>query len=311
MSDPHILKTMIKNTLQLFCLEPRKVRLALLKWSLRACLRQNGWGSLMHRLEQIVPDVSQQETTESRNFDKYVELKRRILQTFQCQMMQDLLASFPQDKKLTVVDIGDSAGTHMLYLRSLVSQGRDIETISVNLDPRAIEKITAHGLKAVLCRAEELDLGSREISFFTSFQMLEHLHNPAIFLHRLAKRPGREKFLITVPYLKRSRVGLHAIRDRILEDRFAEDEHVFELSPPDWKLLMLHAGWRVVREKIYYQYPRGLGPISWLLARIWCDNDFEGFWGVVLEKDLTYSDRYKDWDGEKNPAVSVTTAREN
>lgn len=100
----------------------------------------------------------------------------------------------------------------MLYLKELTKDSFEIKTLSINIDQRAIEKIKARGLDAMLCRAEKLDLGNEKVDLFTSFEMVEHLHNPAIFFRRLTKRPGHDKILITVPYMKNSRVGLCHIR---------------------------------------------------------------------------------------------------
>jgi len=242
-----------------------------------------------------VPDISNQEESGKDIFNNYWELKRRALQSFQCSMMLKALEHLPP-MGLTVVDVGDSAGTHMLYLRELIRGKFDVDTISVNLDPRAIEKIRARGLKAILCRAEDLDLREKKVDLFTSFQMVEHLHNPAIFFHRLAKKSLCNKMVITVPYLKESRVGLHHIRNKTGKIIFAEDEHIFELSPEDWTLLLLHSGWSVVQSEIYYQYPRKLPIISQMLSWFWRHADFEGFWGAILEKDTTLSNLYQDWD---------------
>lgn len=159
-----------------------------------------------------------------------------------------------------------------------------------------MEKIKARGLEARLCRAEDLDLPGIDIDLFTSFEMVEHLHNPAIFFHRLAKKSTCQKLLITVPYRKNSRVGLHHVRNRSQGIVFAEDAHIFELSPEDWTLLMLHAGWKVAHSEIYYQYPRKWPIISQLMAYYWRTLDYEGFWGVILEKDLTWADCYQDWE---------------
>ena len=74
-----------------------------------------------------------------------------------------------------------------------------MDTLSVNLDPRAVEKIKARVLERFLCRAEDLDLPGVDIDLFTSFEMVEHLHNPAIFFHRLAKKSSCRKILITRP----------------------------------------------------------------------------------------------------------------
>lgn len=265
------------------------------KLSLKLALFENRYGKLVKKLREIVPDISNQESSEKDTFNDYWELKRRILQAFQCTMMLKSLEPGPP-VNLTVVDIGDSAGTHMLYLKELTKNKFDIDTISVNLDPRAIEKINARGLKAILCRAEDLDLGDKNIDLFTSFQMVEHLHNPAIFFYRLAKKSSCNKIIITVPYQKNSRVGLHHLRNKTNKIIYAEDEHIFELSPEDWSLLILHSGWRVIYSKIYYQYPRMLPIVSPLLSWYWRKTDFEGFWGAILEKNTTLVDHYQDWD---------------
>jgi Methyltransferase domain len=144
----------------------------------------------------------------------------------------------------------------MLYLRELSKNRFNVNTVSVNLDPKAIERIRARGLKAVLCRAEDLELPEKKVDLFTSFEMVKHLHDPASFFRRLATQFGSEKMPITVPYLKSSRVGLHFLRNRSQEKIYAEDEHIFELSPEDWTLLLFHGGWRVTYSEIYYQYPR-------------------------------------------------------
>ena len=287
-------KLFLKKMLITFGCDPKRLSQRFNKWSIRLALRENGFSSLVGKLRKIVPDISHQESSEKDVFNDYWEIKRRALQAFQCDLMLMVLGLL-RSEKLTVVDIGDSAGTHMLYLKELAKDKFDIDTISVNLDHRAIEKIKARGLEAKLCRAEDLDLGEKKIDLFISFEMVEHLHNPAIFFRRLAKRSKCNKLVITVPYMKKSRVGLHNIRSGSEKILFAEEEHIFELSPEDWALLMLHSGWRVVNSKIYCQYPRKLPVISQILAFYWRKTDFEGFWGVVLEKDTTFSDRYQDW----------------
>ncbi|MCG2775791.1 MAG: class I SAM-dependent methyltransferase [Desulfobacterales bacterium] len=287
-------RIIIKKALTLFGMEPRVVYEKIGMWSLRAAV-SNGLSDLVEKLRTIVPDISNQESSEIDLFNDYWELKRRALQAFQCSLMLKFLDNV-NSAELTVVDIGDSAGTHMLYLKELTKGRFNIDTISVNLDPRAIEKIKARGLKAIHCRAEELDLGEQYVDLFTSFQMVEHLHNPAIFFRRLAKKTKSNNILITVPYLKESRVGLHHIRYGTQKNVFAEEEHIFELNPQDWTLLFLHSGWKVVYSEIHYQYPRKWPIISPILKYFWKYSDFEGFWGAFLEKDTTFSDCYQDWE---------------
>lgn len=289
-----ILKKSVKSILRVFGIERVKIKKVISQWSVRMALMEIGFCALVDRLRIIVPDISNQEEGGREVFKDYGELKRRSLQAFQCFLMTEAIKTLSAGE-LTVVDIGDSAGTHMLYLKELTKGKHAIDTISVNLDPRAIKKIKSGGLKAILCRAEDLDLGGKAVDLFTSFEMVEHLHNPAIFFHNLSKSSSGRKMVVTVPYLRQSRVALQHLKREEREKVFAEDVHVFELSPNDWTLLFLHSGWRVVYSKIYYQYPRKWLLGSWLLSLYWRITDFEGFWGVILEKDNTFSDLYQDW----------------
>ena len=63
---------------------------------------------------------------------------------------------------------------------------------------------------------------------FMSFQMLEHLNSPIEFLKSLSKNSKCNYFLITVPFLAKSRVGLEHIRGKLSENVRAENIHVFE-----------------------------------------------------------------------------------
>ncbi|UCD55139.1 MAG: methyltransferase domain-containing protein [Candidatus Omnitrophota bacterium] len=285
----------IKKGLARLGIDTRKLAQGVCRFSVKLASRENGFEDLVKRLRKIVPDISRQESSGEDVFNEYWELKRRTLQAFQCSMMVKALEFLPSGK-LNVVDIGDSAGTHMLYLKELCKKKDiDIDSVSVNLDSRAIEKIKSRGLKAMLCRAEELDLGGKPVDLFTSFQMVEHLHDPAIFFRRLAKKTSGNLMVITVPYLKKSRVGLHSLRDKRDKLIYAENEHIFELSPKDWSLLFLHSGWRVIHDEIYHQYPRKIPLVRHIFARYWRLVDFEGFWGAILKRDTSLSDLYQDW----------------
>lgn len=263
-------------------------------WSISSALQENRMLGLTKKLREVEPDIAKQYSKAVERYNEYHELKLRGMHAFQYSLIEKAVESLP-NLDLTVVDIGDSAGTHMRYLQELNKTGRSIDTISVNLDPRAIEKIRARGMKAILSRAEELDIGGKKIDLCVSFETVEHLHNPSIFFRRMAKKSQCDKLVVTVPYRKKSRVGLYHTRlPRGIA--YAEEEHIFELSPEDWSLLMLHSGWRVVYSGIYYQYPRKLPIISFLLKLYWRVSDFEGFWGVILEKDMLISDNYQDWE---------------
>ncbi|MHA1936578.1 MAG: SAM-dependent methyltransferase [Candidatus Thorarchaeota archaeon] len=291
------IKGIIKGGLRVFDIDPMDLYERIGHWSITKASKQQGLYDLGITLRQIVPEISEQYSRENPHKNAYWELKIRSAHAFQCALMHKGIENL-SDNGLIVVDIGDSAGTHMLYLKELTRDRFNIETVSVNLDPRAIEKIKARGLKAVLKRAEDIkaeDIGGK-VDLFTSFEMVEHLHNPAIFFRRLAKKTACNKMIVTVPYVEQSRVGLHHIRNQSKEVIYAEDEHVFELSPEDWTLLFLHSGWRVAYSDTYYQYPKKWAIITPLLRSFWRMFDFEGFWGAILEKNTTYCDLYQDWE---------------
>lgn len=266
-------------------------------YSIGWSVKQRRFSVLIDRLRVIEPDLSEQYSRAIEGYDKYVEMKMRSQHAFQCSLILKEIERKKGNDAITIVDIGDSAGTHMNYIDHIVADdwNKKINTISVNLDPVAIDKIKAKGRQALLCRAEEYEPASG-IDLFTSLEMLEHLHNPAIFLKNLAKKSSCNRLIITVPYRKTSRVGLYTIRRRQQTPVNAENDHIFELSPGDWKLLMLHSGWESDYDEIYYQYPRGIPVISNLLALFWRRFDFEGFWGVILKKDTFYCDLYQDWE---------------
>ena len=291
------MRIVIKKIFSAIGVDPRQLFRRLGIWSLLKAAKEQELLVTLGQLRFVVQDISNQESREEPDFDEYSEIKRRLLHAYQVRTMARLLGSLDKDH-VRVVDIGDSAGTHCLYFKQVFKDTHEVSTLSVNLDPRAIEKIRMRGLPALLKRAEEIspdDLGG-DVDVFTSFEMIEHLHNPALFLQRLANSSTGRELFITVPFLRKSRVGMHHIRNDVSRDVFAEDVHVFELSPSDWTLLFHHSGWKVVDQGICYQYPRQLPILSWILKAYWKKVDFEGFWGAVLERDNFWSELYQDWE---------------
>ena len=175
-----------------------------------------------------------------------------------------------------IVDIGDSAGTHLQYIIGLHSKSKNIKCLSVNLDPNAVERIRKKGLECIRARAEDLQKYNINADIFLCFQTLEHLINPCLFLHELSSKTDAKYMVITIPYLKKSRVALDHIRTNRKEDVCAENTHVFELNPDDWKLIIKHCGWGIVDERIYLQYPRR-GFLR-IIRPFWQKFDYEGFY---------------------------------
>jgi len=265
--------------------------------SLKSAIKEQKLVKLVERLTDIVPDLTDQYTMFVVE-GEFLRLKVRACHAFQIDLTQHAVSMLKKDK-YTIVDIGDSSGTHLKYLEKIYS-GNSIDTISVNLDKKAVTRIIDKGMKAIECRAEELhkhpDFTSNSVDIFLSFEMVEHLMDPVTFMHNMAIESECKYFVVTVPYLYRSRVGLHHVRagkERLPDYFVAENTHIFELSPDDWDLIFKFSGWKIVKSVKYTQYPTK-NPLSFMRWG-WRKMDFDGFYGVILEKDDTYSKRYKDW----------------
>ena len=258
--------------------------------SIKAALREQRLWNLYERLEALVPDIRDQYTSFALDTE-YLRVNVRALHAFQVALALRALEIVDTSESTTVVDIGDSAGTHLDYLRRL-RPDLHLRCLGINVDEAAVERIRSRGLEAVRSRAESLSLNGVAADLLLLFETIEHLSDPASFLQRLAQANGRA-LVLTTPYVRQSRVGLHHLREGRRPIVTPENTHIFELSPGDWTLLARHAGWRVVDERIYRQFPqRG---ILRAMRRRWRRLDFEGFWGAILVPDSEYSRLYTGW----------------
>ena len=270
----------------------------LLTQSLRASNTARGERDLRDLCIRSVPDISAQYTTHSIE-SPYATEKTRCQHAFQTGLALkaiELTAQEAPGRPLTLVDIGDSSGAHLKYIHDVMAfraLNVRLKTLSVNLDPVAVKKIQDKGMEAVLCRAEELSTHGVEADIFASFEMLEHLFDPISFLHDMATKTTCSYFAITVPYVTASRVGLRYVRNGGHEQGGAEGTHIFELSADDWNLLFRFSGWEIVVEDIYTQYPTS--GLLRLTQPLWKRLDFEGFYGVILRRNLEISRNYASW----------------
>jgi hypothetical protein len=258
---------------------------------------EQGLENLRQRLRDILPDIADQYSggLDAAEYERYWERKLRGLHAFQIQAALDALEVIGGGNRV-LADIGDSSGNHAIYLQALAPKGRIARVVSVNLDPVAVEKVRAKGGDAILARAEEMDLEGIAPDLFFSFEMVEHLTDPLRFLHRLAEKGRADHLLMTVPYRKTSRFGgaeLQGPENRLPASMTAEELHLFELNPADWLRLARLAGWKPIFERRYVQYPRR-HPLR-LTQPLWRRLDFEGFWGVLLKRDLSVAQRYTAW----------------
>ncbi len=265
--------------------------------SVRGAAREQKLGYLSERLRVIVPELLNQYSTFQIDTE-LKELSTRVLHAFQINLvLKAIELIFNNQSAFMIVDIGDSSGTHLTYLKNLLKDSPqygscEFKYLSVNLDQVAIEKIRQKGIDAILCRAEDLyEKHKISANLLLSFEMLEHLYDPICFLDNISKKSECDLFVLTVPYLAQSRVGLHHLRKQQNRKVFPENTHIFELSPGDWKLIFQHSGWMVVEEQIYRQYPLWS---PWVLMKpIWKRLDFEGFYGVILRIDRTWAANYQ------------------
>lgn len=265
----------------------RRGKERLLTRSLEAAAAEQGLTELVAKLKAQAADLDKHYTVH-RIDTEYLRTKVLALQAFQMQFTLPELDPAPG----TIVDIGDSSGTHIGYLKAL-RPGLRTRFVSVNLDPQAVERIKSKGIEAVLSRAEEIGSLGIEPDVVLLFETLEHLPDPFNFLHRLGTRTSCRRLILSVPYVRQSRLGLHHLRAKLAKPVTAETVHLLELSPQDLRLLFAHTGWRVAREKVFLQYPR-LSPLA-ATRPLWARWDFEGFYAAVLEPDLSWASLYSSW----------------
>ena len=265
--------------------------------SIRAAAREQGLAQLLEALPRIVPDLTRQYTS-FRVESEYDRVKVRGMHAFQVNLAGWAIERVQRGTApISIVDIGDSAGTHLRYLQE-IHRHLPLECLGINVDEQAVMRIRERGLPALRVRAEDLVSRGITADIFLLFETLEHLMNPIQFLHDLSQRTACRALVVTVPYLARSRVGLYHIRAGRREACGPETVHIFELSPEDWSLIFRHAGWSIVEARPYLQYPRR--GVLRILRPYWRWRDFEGFWGAVLERDNSWTDLYEGWAGDRS-----------
>jgi len=265
----------------------KKLAFKLLTKSLKCTNKQRKEVELKKQLQEIIPDLTNQYSGFKIDMNNSYQVNKLYNQhSFQMNLVLKAIKYLDKTKTLNIIDIGDSSGTHILYLQNLLKD-LNVNPISVNLDKKAVERIQSKGLRAIHCRAEELhEKENITADLFLSFETIEHFFDPIGFLHNMATKGSAEYFVITVPYVMQSRVGLHHIRNPKYSDKGhdAEGTHIFELSPE---------GWEIIDADKYTQYPKN-HPL-YCTKYIWEKMDFNGFYGVILKKNLDIANKYSDW----------------
>ena len=155
--------------------------------SLTAALREQGLEDICLRLREILPSILDQYShgLDSGEYESYWECKMRGLHAFQIRSVIESLKIIGKSN-LTIADIGDSSGNHGIYIEALVDGPTIDNFVSVNLDEKAIQKIKAKGRQAIQCRAEKIHETGLQPDLALTFEMLEHLTDPLMFLRRMS-----------------------------------------------------------------------------------------------------------------------------
>ncbi len=240
----------------------------------------------------VIPDFSDHFTVPVVNEE--VEARIRLLIAYEAlfiaQTIEPLLMMSNGDHLPHYADIGDSDGSVRLLLKEMGSD--NIKTTGINLQTAAVEKMRRKGLDAM--QADALDLTKQGISFdiVSVFETLEHLPDPIGFLKGI-QNVVKHKLIISVPLIRKSRVGLAYTCNHWPENKkpTVENTHIFELNPGDWKKIFCHSGWKIEDESNLLMFPPDTLH-RLILQPYWRILSFEGFWFVSLKKDNEISSKY-------------------
>src|SRR6266851_928949 len=224
--------------------------------------------------------------------DREAEARIRFLVAAECAFMEKEVASvLAKREKCSVADIGDSDGSVRVVIEDLFGKTR-VETVGINLQPGLVERMNQKGLKAICADAIEVGNQGGRYNIVSLFETMEHLPDPIGFLQKISS-VVEDRLVVSVPYVRRSRVALYYTGNGWPEGQpvTIETVHIFEFSPEHWRKIFIHSGWRVEREAIFKQFPAS-GPLNWILTWYWHYTSFEGFYLVSLVKDTTQSSRY-------------------
>ena len=111
------MREIVKNVLNKIGIQSADLYQPILLKSIKKAAVEQKLTDYVSKLCSIVPDISNQYTT-TKMEGPYLEAKVRTLHAFQMRLFKRA-ARMQSKNKMTVVDIGDSAGTHLLYIKKL------------------------------------------------------------------------------------------------------------------------------------------------------------------------------------------------
>lgn len=225
--------------------------------------------------------------------DADTEARIRFLVAAECAFVEEEIAAvLAKNQRCTYADIGDSDGSVRVVMHEIFGRDR-LATMGINLQPSVVKRMQDMGLEAICEDAVEVGRRGVRYNVVSVFETLEHLPDPIGFLKAIGA-VVEDRLVLSVPYVRRSRVGLQYLSKSWPAGDVAtiENVHMFELCPADLRKIFQHAGWRVDREAVFKQFP-AWSPSGVLLSIYWRLTSFEGFYFASLVKDDTHASRYQ------------------
>jgi hypothetical protein len=234
--------------------------------------------------QKAFPDLENHFT--SVTLDNEAILRVRYLICGEVYFLKKIIEEFTRNRKTKeckYLDIGDSDGSVRLIMNKIMNEIK-IDSLGINLQTEAVNRVKATGLKAECIDAMKMGKLGRKYDIVSLFETMEHLPDPIGFLDSMHDVVG-ERLVISVPFIRRSRVGMQYLTDKWPKDKLPniENTHIFELSPEDWIKIFRHTGWKVEDQWKLLQFPRR-GILKYIMRYAWIKISFEGFWFVSLSK---------------------------
>lgn len=240
--------------------------------------------------KKLFPDFNEH-FTEPLNSEE-AENRVRLLVVKETEYIKDEILELLKTKnQCTYADIGDSDGSVRLLLSNIFSKNQLVST-GINLQQHAVDKMKSIGLDAICADAQKLAEQGINYDIVSVFETLEHLSDPIGFLIGL-NNVVNNRLIISVPYIRKSRVRLSYIKGKWPKNKTAtiENTHIFEFSPKDWEKIFLHTGWKIEKQdRLLNYHPKSVSRI--LLQTYWNYVSYDSFWFVTLVKDDHYSSKY-------------------
>lgn len=174
--------------------------------------------------------------------------------------------------RLSLLEIGDSDG---MILKALGKNG-----LGANVSPGAVKNIVSHGIQAVQCDIDAMPFSPKSFDVVMMFETLEHLPNPVAALCHAA-RLARKKVIVSIPYVRQSRILAAGYRKGVPQYR----QHVFEFDHNDFANIVTHTPLKISRQGMLEVFGR---PRTFAQRRLYWYCGRKDVWGGIVRRQAYY-----------------------